>query len=217
MASKPLPDHSLLLKLFELDIATGILTYKPRGPEFFTENGRGGALGQSSRWNGRWAGKIAGYSTRIGYREVQIPILGGGYFISQQHRVVWCLTHGFWPESILDHINGIRGDNRPSNLRLSSLKLNARNMCLPSNNTSGFCGVSFNRRTGKWFAQIIADNKRHYLGTYDRKSDAIAARQEANARFGFLEGHGKPKIVQYPLSTSHLKRNARRKKAQEGK
>ena len=45
----------------------------------------------------------------------------------QAHRVIWLITHGRWPAGDIDHINGIKTDNRLANLRDVSHKTNARN------------------------------------------------------------------------------------------
>ena len=44
-------------------------------------------------------------------------------------------------------------------------------------NTSGVTGVYRNRRTGRWCAQITFKRKTYYLGVYEKKDDAIRARQ----------------------------------------
>lgn len=46
-----------------------------------------------------------------------------------------------------------------------------------STNTSGHTGVYRQKKTGKWVAQIGFRNKRYYLGTYEKKEDAIQARK----------------------------------------
>jgi hypothetical protein len=43
------------------------------------------------------------------------------------HRAAWAVTHGKWPEGVVDHINRDRADNRIANLRDVSGLENARN------------------------------------------------------------------------------------------
>lgn len=58
-----------------------------------------------------------------------------------------------------------------------------------STNTSGVTGVWFDQSRGKWRAEIMFKRKKYYLGRYEKKADAIAARKEAEkVVFGeFLE------------------------------
>ncbi|MBQ2408074.1 MAG: hypothetical protein IJH34_04935 [Romboutsia sp.] len=51
------------------------------------------------------------------------------------------------------------------------------------NNTSGHKGISWDNERKKWKAIIHFKKKRYYLGRYDKKEDAIKARQEAEERF----------------------------------
>ncbi len=196
MAAKPLPDQTTLLKLLRYEPETGKLFWRDRPPELFADVGRGGRLGAAARWNGRHSGREAGSVNVNGYIVIGISC-GNGFITIMAHRVIWCMFYGKWPDAILDHINGDRSDNRISNIRPSDFAKNARNICLPSNNTSGICGVSWDSNINKWFAQIIVNGKRHYLGAFSNKIDAANARREADRRFGFSDGHGKPKLKQY--------------------
>lgn len=72
----------------------------------------------------------------------------------------------------VDHINHNTLDNRKSNLRLCKNSGNMSNRNAPSNNTSGYKGVSKCKATGKWKASIGKDNKRYYLGVFDTKEQA---------------------------------------------
>lgn len=55
-------------------------------------------------------------------------------------------------------------------------------------NTSGVRGVYFNKRRGKWVAQIMFKGKCYYLGGYDKLEDAAKARTRGEEMFDdFLE------------------------------
>ena len=95
--------------------------------------------------------------------------------------------------SVVDHISGDKKDNRISNLRVCSIKENTRNSVrLSKNNTSGYNGVSFHKKTQKWHAYIRVNYKRKNLGTYVDINDAIKVRQQAELKyFGFILGDKK--------------------------
>ena len=65
-----------------------------------------------------------------------------------------------------DHISGDRLDNRRENLRIASNSENQFNRGRPSNNTSGYKGVSWHRGAGKWQAQLAVNGKFMYLGLF---------------------------------------------------
>lgn len=44
-----------------------------------------------------------------------------------------------------------------------------------ANNTSGFRGVSFHKRTGKWQAYISVNRKQFHIGLYDTPEEAHEA------------------------------------------
>jgi len=71
-----------------------------------------------------------------------------------------------------DHINRDKLDNRRENLRHCTQAENAKNRSLPVTNTSGFKGVSLERTTGKWKAQIVHNGKNYYLGIFDTPEEA---------------------------------------------
>jgi hypothetical protein len=98
---------------------------------------------------------------------------------------------GELPEDQIDHINGIRDDNRFSNLRCVSAQGNARNQAKAKNNTSGQIGVSFKNRSKQWYATIMVDGKNLHLGSSKNKEEAIMLRLSAEQRYGYHKGHGK--------------------------
>lgn len=79
----------------------------------------------------------------------------------------------------VDHISGDKIDNRRSNLRAATKQQNGFNRGLSRNNTSGWKGVSWHRPTGKWVARLTLKYKEIYLGLFEDKDEAIAARISA--------------------------------------
>jgi hypothetical protein len=74
---------------------------------------------------------------------------------------------------IVDHINRNGLDCRKSNLRIVSSAENGRNSRLPTNNTSGFRGLTYvSDRPKPWHAVVVADYKRHSAGYYATKEEA---------------------------------------------
>lgn len=137
-------------------------------------------------FNTRFSGKEAGRMDKYGYRAI---IIQGKDYLA--HRLAWLYVHGEWPENEIDHINGIRDDNRIQNLRSVTHRVNARNLATPKNNTSGRIGVSWNRRDGKWAARIKNQGRLIYLGYFDSFEDACTAREAAEVEFGFHPNHGR--------------------------
>jgi hypothetical protein len=96
------------------------------------------------------------------------------------HRLAWLYVHGEWPKQQIDHINGVRNDNRIANLRDVSHQLNMQNI-KTSRGASGVLGVNKNGRSG-WQAKITVENKPLSLGTYRTPEAAHAAYLEAKRR-----------------------------------
>ena len=87
------------------------------------------------------------------------------------------------PENmVIDHINHNPSDNRRSNLRIVSPYNNSRNLVKKKNNTSGRAGVS-RYKDGRWRAYINVNRKQINLGSYDKKEDAIKAREKAEIKY----------------------------------
>lgn len=123
-------------------------------------------------------GDVAGYLNDQGY------VL---CVVDQQkirlHRAAWAMVHGELPEMKIDHINGVRSDNRIENLRLATCSQNSQNSALRSTTKTGVKGVHLRRDTGKYSASITVDKKTHWLGCYDTLSEAKAARLEWESKF----------------------------------
>lgn len=144
--------------IFDLDPATGVLYWRRKLADKVVIGSQAGTL------NG------------MGYRQVRVR---GRIYLS--HRLVWAHVTGEWPACGLDHINRVRSDNRPANLRPVSQCVNMQNTGVPSDNTSGHKGVRWHAKARKWTAEIQAGRKRYYLGLFSDIESAVAARQRAEA------------------------------------
>ena len=120
------------------------------------------------------AGALTGESVNSdGYK--QLSVNKKAY---KAHRLAWFYVTGTWPDQI-DHLNGIRTDNRFCNLRSVSAKLNSHNQKLAhKNNSLGVQGV-IKKSSGKYAAEIRVNNKKVYLGTFDSIEQASAAYKTA--------------------------------------
>ena len=181
---KPLPSPEFLHKLLRYEPDTGKLFWRERPLDSFIA-GKYSQSRKMNTWNKSWAGKEAFTYLSHGYN--QGSILGR---LSMAHRVIWALNFGEWPADQIDHINGVRNDNRIENLRSVTNRGNARNQKLKATNTSGFCGVVWAKGSRKWGAQITIDGRNVWLGLFDNKNDAAKARSEAETHYGFHENHG---------------------------
>lgn len=76
---------------------------------------------------------------------------------------------------IVDHINGNSLDNRRNNLRLCTHAQNIHNQRLSVANKSGFKGVGFFKKLGKWRAQIKVNRKQLTIGYFNTPEEAHKA------------------------------------------
>lgn len=106
------------------------------------------------------------------------------------HRVAWALMTGQWPDGDIDHIDRNPANNAFENLRIVPRIVNARNMSLARNNTSGHCGVNWSKQAKKWWAQIVVEQKLIHLGFFKEIDEAVKARKAAEVKYGFCAGHG---------------------------
>lgn len=167
--SKMIEPHSLR-QLLRYDRETGRLFWLPRPVELFKDGFRS-AEHDCRLWNSRCAGKEAFTALNAsGYRHGKVH--GKGYLA---HRIIWAMLHGAWPLEEVDHVNGVRSGNRPSNLRQASRVQNCRNRRASSRNTSGFKGVTWDKKAGKWQAQIGSQNSKVKLGYFEDPTMAHAA------------------------------------------
>lgn len=124
---------------------------------------------KDNKFNGVKGGTMAGLLHLHGY--IRITINRKAY---QAHRLAWLYVHGVIPETI-DHINGIRHDNRLINLRPCTRSENNYNARVRSDNTSGVKGVHWNKKVNKWVAKIYVNKETVSLGYHFGLFEACCA------------------------------------------
>lgn len=129
---------------------------------------------------GRQLDKVGSDAT--GYLVIQIDGVR-----HRAHRLAFYLMLGEWPAKDLevDHINGVRTDNRWINLRLVTHAENTKNRRLGKDNKSGAQGVS--RYRNGWRVEI----GRKYLGHTQNFEEAKKIRKDAEKAHGYHANHGR--------------------------
>lgn len=151
MANQESISHSRLLELLHYDARSGAFRWLAN---------RGGR---------KFDGVPGGHKKTNGY--VEITVDGWRYLA---HRLAWFYHHGEWPQHYIDHINGIRDDNRIDNLRDVPHDENIRNVTRSSRaNSSGLRGVSLFR--GRYRAEIQVAGIRKHIGVFDTAEEASRA------------------------------------------
>jgi hypothetical protein len=146
--------------LFIYDEKTGVLTNKVK---------------RNSRSQ---CGSVVGWANDSGY--LITTVFGKKIRV---HRIVWEMHNGDIPDGLeIDHINRDRKDNRIENLRLANRHEQNLNLS-KRRSASGVTGVVFNKKDSKWQSQIGFKRSHIYLGQFNSKEAAIAARKTAEIQY----------------------------------
>ena len=151
--------HSYILENFNYDPLTGIVT-------------------RNKRMGAGPAGGVVGSYHNMGY--LRVMLFRKSYLL---HRVIWFYVHGKWPEQGLDHINGIKTDNRLCNLREADQAQNMANRGPQTNNKSGYKGVWWDNTNKRWKSYIHVRKRRICLGTFKNLEDAVEAYKIAAVQY----------------------------------
>jgi hypothetical protein len=156
---KPLPSIAQVQSIFNYDQHSGVFYWK------------------INAGTNKTMGNPAGCVNRTGYVQLKVA---GKLFLA--HRLAWLVSTGQDPVGLqIDHINGIKIDNRLCNLRLATNSQNSCNKKLSRRNTSGYKGVSYSKQGQKWRADIRINGKQTLIGLFDTPELAHMAYCEAAA------------------------------------
>jgi hypothetical protein len=139
-------------ELLDYNSETGVFTWKTK-------------IGTNCR-----AGKLAGSLTDEGY--IRIKLCGKSY---QVHRLVWLMEYGKFPEYYIDHINGIKTDNRICNLRNATSRENQQNTIKHRNGK--LVGACYIKSKQRWRARAKIAGCEVHLGYFSTEEMAHSAYQ----------------------------------------
>lgn len=165
--SKHILTQSRLKELFHYDPDTGVFTRLVRTA------------------NSTKIGEVAG-SEDNGYIRMRVD-----HTSYKAHRLAWLYMFDSFPDHEIDHISGVRNDNRIKNLRSATDQENSKNQKRRYDNKTGTTGVYHTPSRDRWCAQIGLNGKHKHLGRFKTKSEAINARKRAEIKYGYHENHGR--------------------------
>lgn len=148
-----------------------LLNYDPETGIFTRRVATGGRYGAA-------VGSVAGTLGDTGY--LMISLRSKQY---RAHRLAWLYMTGEWPANEIDHLNGIRTDNRFQNLRDVTAQVNQQNRRAANKSSStGLLGASWSKREGAYVARIWIDGRYCSLGHFQTAEAAHRAYLQAKRR-----------------------------------
>jgi len=129
--------------------------------EYLTYDPDSGCFIRNKNAGTKKKGEIAGYNV-AGYTYITIDNVA-----YPAHRLVFLYVDNIYPESDVDHINMNRKDNRYSNLRISSRRLNMLNIKAHQDSNTGVKNVFFRADTNKYNVRMTINGRYKSLGCFD--------------------------------------------------
>ena len=150
-----------LKNLFKYDAETGLLYWKVR-------TSLNTKVGKVAGTHNHWSNYI--------YIKIDNKIYPA-------HKLVWLYHHGAYPSGCIDHVNGIRNDNRIDNLRHATRAQNSQNMRMFKSNTSGVKVVDWQKCSQRWRVRLQVNHNRINIGSFDCLELAELVANEARAKY----------------------------------
>lgn len=144
--------QSQLKELIEFNSQTGEFTWRVASPPHAQIGDRAGCFDSKGYW-------------KIG--------VDGKVYLA--HRLAFLYVYGRWPDGPLDHKNRNPASCQITDLREATPGQNSANKKLSRANTSGFKGVSINRKRNKYKTTIGFRRKHTHLGYYNTAREAALA------------------------------------------
>jgi hypothetical protein len=127
----------------------------------------------------RFGTKFSGFEGQWIEVNISKPNESDGYVVirykgksRKAHRIIYGLFHKIDvdPTLKIDHINGVRHDNRPENLRLGTNRDNDNNRKI--HREGKLVGCNYVKQNNKWRATIHINGKRKHLGYFSSEQEA---------------------------------------------
>ena len=111
-------------------------------------------------------GRILKQSHRNGYQMVRLQKDNKTYKNDIHRLVAIAFIDNLDKKKCVDHIDNNIQNNNLINLRWATKSQNSQNRSMSTRNTSGVKGVSWNKNTNKWRADICINGKKIHLGSF---------------------------------------------------
>lgn len=121
------------------------------------------------------------YLVKSKNNKIQYAIRRGLMFGKRKTVALHRLIMGLPKNKQIDHINGNGLDNQRKNLRLATHSENQRNK--KGHNKTGYKGVEFVKRLGKWRSRIYVNKKNLHLGLFGSLEDAAGAYDQVAKKY----------------------------------